>query len=363
MNRLLVLIRTAAILAVVAIVAGLLTQTGWRHLTTLDFFWKGIVPLVPRWLLLSPQSWRQVCPVATVNLLVPHLSNRRAPLASKLPAVSALWLRRNGAIVAAVLLWAIVPMRLLLFNTSSDATGILILAVVAIAGFMGFLMPWKSGWCASICPVYPVEKLYGAAPSLTPRDARCSLEAHPSEGLSTEAHSKSCYRCALHCADIPAEDTAYWGAMRNVPPKQKVTTMRQFFTGSFPGFVLAYVLIWGFANFSGITIGSILLVYVTIAVFMFASYLFYRLLLNRAGLQEEDGIHYARRITAITLLVALNIYYITGADGIATVIGQLSGRQDLFAAFMTSILVLVVGTSIVWLRRVWHSPLQPYVKW
>ncbi len=351
MNRLLVLIRVAAIAAVVAILFGILTQTSWHELSILYLFWEGIVPLVPIWLLLSPQTWRQVCPVATVNLALPHLPGRkRTPLAAKLPGSLALWMRRHGLIVAATLLWVIVPMRLVLFNTSGMATGILIIAIVAVALFMGFVMPWKSGWCASICPVYPVEKLYGAAPPLVIHDARCA----------TDSENKNCHRCALQCADVPASDSSYWEAMQHVPAPNRVRRVREFFIGSFPGFVLAYVLLWAFAKLGSVDLISLVFVYGAFAIFMSASYALFRAFVRRGA---ERGNSYTRRATAITLLLALNIYYIAGADGIATVISRLAGRADLLPAFMAPILLIVMATSMAWLQRAWRTPMQAYVEW
>ncbi len=348
MNRLLVLIRTIAVLAVVAIVTGLFAQASYGSLTILDLFWEGIVPLVPIWLLVSPQTWRQVCPVATVNLSIPSLPHRRRqPLAAKLPAKAAHWLRRYGLIVAAVILWVVVPMRLVLFNSSATATGMLILSIVAIAGMMGFLMPWKSGWCATICPVYPVEKLYGAAPPITIHDKRCA----------TLAGSKSCFRCSLNCADIPASDVNYWNAMQNVPAKNSVHAIRNFFIGSFPGFVLGYVLIWAYAHITKPTLSDILFVYAVILAMMLVSFSLYRFFTSKATTGSSA------RSTVIALLIALNIYYIVGANGIATVVSKIAGREDLVLSFMFPILGLVFVSSFIWLIRVWRRPLESYIQW
>jgi cytochrome bd-type quinol oxidase subunit 2 len=127
--------------------------------------------------------------------------------------------------------------------------------------------------------------------------------------------------------------------------------------------VLGYVLIWAYAHISEVSIGSVLFVYGTVAVLMFVSYAIYRALLSGAERASGESGSRARRTTAITMLVALNIYYIAGANGIATVISRIAAREDLVTATMISILAIVAATSLVWLKRAWRLPLQPYMQW
>ncbi len=54
-----------ALVATVAVIAGLFLRPD----TTLVILWSIIIPLVPASLLVTPKLWRNVCPLATLNML------------------------------------------------------------------------------------------------------------------------------------------------------------------------------------------------------------------------------------------------------------------------------------------------------
>src|SRR5438552_6806427 len=193
-NRFFAFSRWTAVLAVVGVAASLAMKASWHGLKLLDLFWQGIVPLVPLILLVSPHLWRRICPVAALNVAAAHVRCEGNKIgASRLPPKANVFIKRYGLVLAAFSLWLLVPMRLLLFNQSAYATLVLILAITVAAVMLGITGQWKAAWCSSVCPVYAVEKLYGAAPVWSLLDTRCV----PDNG------SMSCYRCALHCLDVP----------------------------------------------------------------------------------------------------------------------------------------------------------------
>jgi hypothetical protein len=80
------------------------------------------------------------------------------------------------ASVSALLL--IVPFRHIALDTDGALTALMLLSAAALALAMGFAFEWRSGWCASLCPIHPVEKLYGFAPAIMVENRRCSSCAH-----------------------------------------------------------------------------------------------------------------------------------------------------------------------------------------
>jgi hypothetical protein len=62
-------------------------------------------------------------------------------------------------------------------------TGILLRGVVSNAFIVGMLFKGKSGWCSSICPLLPVQRIYGQTPFL----------------LVANTHCPPCVGCAKHC--------------------------------------------------------------------------------------------------------------------------------------------------------------------
>jgi hypothetical protein len=60
---------------------------------------------------------------------------------------------------------------------------IIIMAAIGIA--LGFIYEWKSAWCSGLCPIHPVEKLYGENVLFTVPNVQC----------------RSCHNCVIPCPD------------------------------------------------------------------------------------------------------------------------------------------------------------------
>lgn len=177
--------------------------------TGILLFWNILIPVAPALVVVAVGLWRNVCPMASVALFPRHMgwSAKR-----KLP-VSASGLL---SLIAVVALFAIVPLRHALFNTNGMATAVLLSITAAVAMTMGFLFEWKSGWCSGLCPVHPVEKLYGSnAGSQLPN-----------------AHCDQCHRCVIPCPDTTP----------NIGPGSSTKTSYHRIAGmlmvfAFPGYV------------------------------------------------------------------------------------------------------------------------------
>jgi hypothetical protein len=175
----------------------------------LTLLWGILIPVAPALLVFAPGLWRNICPLATMGLLPRHLGlSGRRRLSAEAQGVL--------VVVGLVLLLALVPLRHLLLDVSGPVTG-LALAVVGIAAIAaGSLYEWKSAWCSGLCPVYPVEVLYGTRPALTMPNAHCT----------------SCQRCTGVCPDStpamhPLTARTSWGH----------ALVGTIIVGGFPGFV------------------------------------------------------------------------------------------------------------------------------
>jgi len=146
--------------------------------TGLLIFWNILIPVAPVLLVVAGGIWRNVCPLATTNLLVRHFNISKRKI---MPVT----LQAKLQLAAIIALFIIVPLRHLFFNTNGMATAILLFSSVAVGLSMGYVYDWKSGWCNSLCPIHPVEKLYGSNTLLSIPNAHCD----------------KCVNCSLPCPD------------------------------------------------------------------------------------------------------------------------------------------------------------------
>ena len=115
----------------------------------------------------------------------------------------------------------LVPFRKVLFNQSGLATAVLVGGALVGAFFGGFLLKGKSGWCSSICPLLPVQRVYGRTPYYTVPNSHC----------------QPCVGCTKNCYDFNP-GVAYMADMVDDDPYY--VKYRKFFAAIFPGFVLAF---------------------------------------------------------------------------------------------------------------------------
>lgn len=193
----------------------LITALALRPEPALRLLWKVLIPLVPAALLVSPLLWRNVCPLATLEMLAQKLVRDRPPARR--------W-ARVGAVAGIVLLAAMVPGRHLVFNTDGPALAWTMTAVAALAIGGGLAFDARGGFCNTVCPVLPVERLYGQSPLIDIGSPRCG----------------KCTACAPGCIDIGPRTAPFkvMGAVR----EGRDWTRSAFgaFAAAFPGFVLGY---------------------------------------------------------------------------------------------------------------------------
>ncbi len=200
----------------VTLTLALLIALVTRPTAALHVLWDMAVPLLPATFLVNPLLWRSVCPLATLNALTGTRVGRRE--LDVRPA--------RGAWVAGVALLALlVPARRFLLNANGPALAATIAAVAVLAVGAGLAFSRRAGVCNALCPVLPVEKLYGQAPLLSMRGVRCT----------------DCSVCTrIGCIDLAGTKTV----AQTLGPARRgdewVTTTFGVFAAAFPGFVVAY---------------------------------------------------------------------------------------------------------------------------
>jgi len=271
--------QAVGVVATVALVAGLFLKPD----VALFVLWNVLIPLVPVSLMVSPLIWRNVCPLATLNMAFNRPATRKLTngLAGK------------AGIVAIALLVVLVPARRFAFNNDGVSLAIVIVVVGLLALALGVVFDAKAGFCNAICPVLPVERLYGQAPLLQVPNGRC-----PSCSLCTQRG----------CIDLAPEKSV---AQTLGPARQSTAWLRTgfgAFAAAFPGFVVGYYTSGDVALTAA---GS---VYLYIGGWALGSYLLVTILVQVFRLQSG---------LALLLLggLALSLYYWYAVEVVLTAMG------------------------------------------
>ncbi len=157
-------------------------------------------------------------------------------------------------------------------DDNGPLSALLLLGAMTGAFTGGMLLKGKSGWCSTMCPLLPVQRIYGQTPFALVGNNHCQ----PCVGCA-----KSCYDFnprAAYLADLNDSD-GYWSGYR------------RFFVGAFPGLVLGF-----FVTDEGDVAGMLLYMAVSIALFALADGL-------REGLRAHADLHVRRRRVRALLLV------------------------------------------------------------
>jgi hypothetical protein len=290
--------RVVAVVATVALVVALVVLPQ----VALGVLWDIVIPLVPASLLISPALWRNVCPLAALNMALNRLGPRRVPTRRFVT---------RATTVGIVLLAVLVPARRFSLNTDGGALAVTIVAVALAALALGAVYDAKAGFCNALCPVLPVERLYGQAP--------LAVIGNP--------HCVPCTLCARGCLDVapakslavalgPARKTSSW-----------LTTPYGVFAAAFPGFVVGY-----FTASNG-PLRSAGAVYLGAAAWALASFLTTAAVTQAARLTSAGAL---RGLAA----AAAGLYYWFASDVMATRLGIAGGGT---AALRVALLTLVAA--------------------
>ncbi len=188
-----------------------------RPQVALFIFWRMVVPILPILFFVAPGIWRNICPMAALNQ-TPRLFKFSRSLNP--PD----WLKNNAYMIGIIMFLVIVPTRKVLFNTNGTALGLLLLFVFTSAFFGGYFFKGKSGWCSSICPLLPVQRLYGQTPVVKVPNAYC----------------QPCVGCAKNCYDF---NPSIANIADQYDSDRRYSGYRRFFSGVFPGLILAFYIV------------------------------------------------------------------------------------------------------------------------
>jgi NADPH-dependent 2,4-dienoyl-CoA reductase/sulfur reductase-like enzyme/ferredoxin len=277
-------------------------------------FWGITVPLLPLVFFVAPGLWRNLCPLAAANQL-PRLGGFTLGVAQSERTMELAYP------VGIALFFALVVGRKLLFDGSGEASAILLLGALAAAFAGGLVFKGKSGWCSSICPMLPVQRIYGQTPFITVANTHC----------------QPCVGCAKNCYDF--NPRIAWLADQ-YDGARHYAGYRRFFAGVLPGFILAFYLAPS-GNVLGM--GLITLGYMGLSL---ALYHAFDVLLKAR--QNEVPVLFAA--------AALNIYYWFAAPVVAQSVAKLGMPAPDWAPRALQGFVLLL--SLAWVARSWRVELR-----
>lgn len=299
----------------VSVLVGFAVLLVARPDTGLVLFWKTVVPVLPLVFFLVPGLWRNLCPLAAANQLPRRVGISKA---WNPPA----WWKEYGYVLGFAAFFLLASSRKFLFNDDGTATSILILSALAAAFVGGFLLKGKSGWCSSICPVYPVQRLYNQSPAVLVGNTHCD----PCVGCT-----KNCYDfnpSVAYLADLHEEDQYYVG-------------YRRLFAYAMPGFVLGYFLVPNAPVAAPSEILGRMALFAGAGTGLFLA----------AESLVKLPLH---RFTSLAAMGALNLFYLMGLPAWLATLGTWTGI-DLPAAVRFGIQGALGGASLVWLVRTWDK--------
>jgi hypothetical protein len=258
----------------------------YRPEPTLTILWGLLIPILPASFFITPQWWRGVCPLATTNQWFGTRFGK-AHLAGR-------WLAL-GNTLGIVLLSLMVPARHLVFNENGPVLALTIGAIVVAAAAMGTVFDARAGFCNSICPVLPVERLYGQRPLVQLDNFRC----HP----CVHCIGKGCLEIdqpkSIQYAVRPSDGSTHW-----------LATSYGVFAASLPGFIVGYFTTGDIPAAEIDVVRDAGMVYGWIAACSLVSYGVTALIVRLGGMTRE---------TTLVLLAATAgfLYYWWGAPLIA----------------------------------------------
>ncbi|SMC25312.1 2Fe-2S iron-sulfur cluster binding domain-containing protein [Andreprevotia lacus DSM 23236] len=275
----------------------------------LPLWWSVIVPVLPAVFFIAPGLWRNVCPMAALNQ-TPRL------FGFTMGRTHTRRIREYSYVVGIALFLLLVSSRKWLFDQSGVASAALILFGLGGAFLGGLIFKGKSGWCSSICPMLPVQRVYGQTPFIMLRNAHC----------------QPCVGCTKNCYDFNP-GVAYLADQYDEDPRY--SGYRRLFVGLLPGFILAFFTIPNGQPAGEVYLHFALYAGLSLALFHTLDIL---LKLPRNGLTVLFG------------ALAFNFYYWFAAASWASSVGKLAGTALSDAVPMT-IRVLLALLTLAWLTR------------
>ncbi len=308
-------VRVGSIVAAL-IVAGLLVAVPSVGLFVM---WRIVIPLLPFTFMVAPGLWRNICPLAASNQTPRVLGLTKALNPPK-------WLKEYGYVIAIGLFVAFVVLRKLGLDDSGPFSALLLLGAMT-GGFVGgMFLKGKSGWCSTMCPLLPVQRIYGQTPFK----------------LVGNSHCQPCVGCAKSCYDFNPR-AAYLADLND--PDRFWSGYRRFFVGAFPGLVLAFFQVPEAAGAtSALEIVGRVALYIAVSTASFA-------LLSTF---VKVSVH---TITALYGAVAFGIFYWFGGPSFVSAVSD--GHAP--AAVGWAVRAAAIALAAAWLVRTWRKE-KPFLE-
>ena len=224
-------------------------------------------------------------------------------------------MKRYGYLVSITLFVLFITMRKVGLQTNGPLSGLMLLFALASGFTGGMFLKGKSGWCSSICPLLPVQRIYGQTPFALVGNSHCQ----PCVGCT-----KNCYDFnpkVAYLADLNDEDSS-WSAGR------------KFFVALFPGLVL------GFFEVSNVPKVSVPSLYGQLALYVGVSVASFFLLDAFAPVTPH-------KLTTLYGATALNIFYWFAFPTIFKAFASSSSP----AALTWAARAVVFGLTVTWVVR------------
>lgn len=277
----------------------------------LFILWKIIIPLLPLVFFIVPGLWRNLCPLAALNQ-APRLWGITRGLTHTNT------IKEYSYVIGISLFFLLVFFRKVFFDDSGLGSALLILGALSLAFLGGVFFKGKSGWCSSICPLLPVQRLYGQTPFVTVPNSHCQ----PCVGCT-----KNCYDfnpSVAYLADQYDDDKYYTG-------------YRRFFAGTFPGFVLAFYLVDVPPDTS-------------ISMMVLEFYIYVSISLGTFFLLDTFTKATNNKLTALYGAAAFNIFYWFNLPTLISSFNTISGIS-LPEWFIWILRSLIFGLTLFWVIR------------
>jgi NADPH-dependent 2,4-dienoyl-CoA reductase/sulfur reductase-like enzyme/ferredoxin len=307
-------VRTVGVLATLTVVALLVVvpKTGLR------ITWGIGIPLLPILFFVAPGLWRNICPLAASNQTPRVLGLSRAMDPPP-------WLKRSGYAISISLFVLFISLRKAGLQTNGPLTGLLLFGALASGFTAGMLLKGKSGWCSSICPLLPVQRIYGQTPF----------------ALVGNSHCQPCVGCTKNCYDFNPR-AAYLADLND--QDESWTAARKFFIAIFPGLIL------GFFEVPNVPNVSAPLMYGHLALYAAASAAVFFLVDSFVPVS-------AHKLTTLYAAAALNIFY---WFAFPTIVKAITGDGSPGALTWSARAALLALTGL-WIVRTYRTE-QPFLE-
>lgn len=294
--------------AVLALYLGLIALLILSPAHGLLVFWGLAVPALPALLVIAPGLWRAVCPMSFANQAPSLLGfGRSRSLPMRLAA---------HAFPIAVGLFVLgVALRPLVLNGNGAAVAALLVVLPLLAFAGGVLFKGRSGWCGTFCPLGPLQREYGHAPTIVIANTQCG----------------TCVGCQSGCYDFAPQATLFDDVLAEDPRR---AGQRRFFMSMMPGMIAGYFLQadagHGYGLWLVIFLGSIL---ATVGLYQFA-----------ISFLGTDPV----RTASLFAASAVALFYILAAGMVEHALEALSGLEvpDVFELVVAAVGLLAAGTLL-----------------